>query len=185
MLVGGWPVRVGERSWQFQWFIVSLIHSCKVCLKWSWESFLLCSSDRQSSTDHVGSFCDASKYWFDFRDFFHNINYFLLISSSTEGLSGKKYLYIQMELCDKTLKNWIEARNSLDEDPRRKVDSLTLALQIVSGVEYIHSKNLIHRDLKVSMRVWNHWSTLINHRVDQFILIPLFSLPTSCFGMIK
>lgn len=86
---------------------------------------------------------------------FHNINYFLLISSSTEGLSGKKYLYIQMELCDKTLKNWIEDRNKedRDKDPRRRVDSLTLAQQIVSGVEYIHSKNLIHRDLKVSMRV--------------------------------
>lgn len=85
--------------------------------------------------------------------FFHNINYFLLISSSTKGLSGEKCLYIQMELCDKTLTNWIEDRNSRDKDPRRRVDSLTLARQIVSGVEYIHSKNLIHRDLKVSMRV--------------------------------
>lgn len=84
--------------------------------------------------------------------FFHNINYFLFISSSTEGLSGKKYLYIQMELCDTTLQSWIEDRNK-GEDPKRRVDSLTLAQQIVSGVEYFHSKNLIHRDLKVSKRV--------------------------------
>ncbi|XP_075875072.1 interferon-induced, double-stranded RNA-activated protein kinase-like [Nelusetta ayraudi] len=68
-------------------------------------------------------------------------------ASSTEGLSGKKHLYIQMELCDTTLQSWIEARNK-DEDPKRRVDSLTLAQQIVSGVEYFHSKNLIHRDLK-------------------------------------
>ncbi|XP_075875071.1 interferon-induced, double-stranded RNA-activated protein kinase [Nelusetta ayraudi] len=68
-------------------------------------------------------------------------------SYSTESLSGKKYLYIQMELCDTTLQSWIEARNK-DEDPKRRVDSLTLAQQIVSGVEYFHSKNLIHRDLK-------------------------------------
>lgn len=56
-----------------------------------------------------------------------------------------------MELCDKTLKKWIEKRNELDKDDERRVDSRALAQQIVSGVEYIHSKNLIHRDLKVSL----------------------------------
>lgn len=74
-----------------------------------------------------------------------------MISSSTEGLSDTKYLYIQMELCDKTLKNWIDKRNGLDKDDKRRRDSLALAQQIVSGVAYIHSENLIHRDLKVSM----------------------------------
>lgn len=95
--------------------------------------------------------------------FYH---YFLFISSSTED-TVVKYLYIQMELCDtKTLKKWILERNRLNElqgDPKRREESLALAQQIVSGVEYIHSKMLIHRDLKVRQREVNHLLGHISH----------------------
>ncbi|XP_071337245.1 interferon-induced, double-stranded RNA-activated protein kinase-like [Trachinotus anak] len=75
-------------------------------------------------------------------------------TSQSTSNSSAKFLYIQMELCDlRTLRIWIDERNTQNvkksrRDSKRREDSLIIAQQIVSGVEYIHSKMLIHRDLK-------------------------------------
>jgi translation initiation factor 2-alpha kinase 1 len=60
-------------------------------------------------------------------------------------------LYIQMKLCDFTLKHWLEQRNKDIIENKTDLDEqlcMNLFRQILSGVEYIHSKLIMHRDLK-------------------------------------
>lgn len=62
--------------------------------------------------------------------------------------SPKVYLYIQMQLCRKeNLKDWMNRRCSLED--REHGVCLHIFLQIAEAVEFLHSKGLMHRDLKV------------------------------------
>jgi hypothetical protein len=62
----------------------------------------------------------------------------------------KVYLYIQMQLCRKdTLKDWLRTNC----ENRDKTTIFDFFYQIVDAVEYVHSQDLIHRDLKVSERL--------------------------------
>ena len=62
-----------------------------------------------------------------------------------------------MKLCDCTLKQWIEKRNDKlinNNMTDFKIDeelNLSIFRQILEGVQYIHSKGIIHRDLKVQV----------------------------------
>nr|AHB33442.1 interferon-induced double-stranded RNA-activated protein kinase [Pelodiscus sinensis] len=55
-------------------------------------------------------------------------------------------LFIQMEFCEKgTLDGWIDKKRGTEN---YQAESLIKFRQIVTGVEYMHSKEFIHRDLK-------------------------------------
>lgn len=65
--------------------------------------------------------------------------------------SPKVYLYIQMQLCRKeNLKDWMNSRCTIEE--RERSVCLHIFLQIAEAVEFLHSKGLMHRDLKVCIR---------------------------------
>ncbi|KAK7149065.1 hypothetical protein R3I93_013160 [Phoxinus phoxinus] len=68
--------------------------------------------------------------------------------TSNQVSNSKMYLFIQMEFCEGgTLTTWINDRNFY-EIKRTTMEIHKIFYEIISGVEYIHSKNLIHRDLK-------------------------------------
>merc|ERR1712218_140291 len=55
-------------------------------------------------------------------------------------------MYIVMQLCLKeTLRDWLQLNNE-----RKRETVLNIFSQICTGVEYVHSQNLVHRDLKPS-----------------------------------
>nr|BAD01484.1 double-stranded RNA-activated protein kinase [Gallus gallus] len=66
--------------------------------------------------------------------------------SSKNSIVAVSCLFIQMELCEQgPLEKWIENNGG---NPNYHMMAQDKFLQILKGVEYIHSKDLIHRDLK-------------------------------------
>ncbi|XP_042645345.1 interferon-induced, double-stranded RNA-activated protein kinase [Tyto alba] len=74
--------------------------------------------------------------------------YDCVTSPNSRQESGQEVicLFIQMELCEQgPLENWIEKNR---QDRKYHEMAQNKFLQILKGVKYIHSKGLIHRDLK-------------------------------------
>lgn len=61
-------------------------------------------------------------------------------------LKNEKYttLYIQMALCEKTLQQWLDERMEITLQT-----ILAILTQILHGLDYIHSRGIVHHDIKV------------------------------------
>lgn len=64
-------------------------------------------------------------------------------------------LYVQMQLCERTLRQWLDVRNvslpayPLASNSSEGILALNLFRKIVRGVDYIHSQGIVHHDIKV------------------------------------
>ena len=55
------------------------------------------------------------------------------------------FCYIQMELCSKSLDQWLKEKSLRDT-----FESINIFKQIVQGLAFMHKNNLVHRDIKPS-----------------------------------
>eukprot|EP01135_Chromosphaera_perkinsii_P010509 Nk52_evm19s2152 gene=Nk52_evmTU19s2152 len=77
--------------------------------------------------------------------------------------SGCLTLFIQMQYCQRMLRDWISERNqnmpTAEVEGANYEESMKIFHQIVKGVEYIHCEGLIHRDLK-PVNIFMHGSVV-------------------------
>ena len=57
-------------------------------------------------------------------------------------------LYIQMELCEATLRQWLDCRNSSPSPSLQPRDNFTIFRQLLLATDFLHSQGVIHRDIK-------------------------------------
>ncbi|KAJ3315863.1 Eukaryotic translation initiation factor 2-alpha kinase [Boothiomyces sp. JEL0838] len=80
-----------------------------------------------------------------------------LHSYHEEGAIKDLGLFIQMELCEFTLHDWLESLNTTPLcEPYRRLEEKILHcfVDLLKGVQFIHKKNCIHRDLKPKNIYW-------------------------------
>ncbi|XP_059350588.1 uncharacterized protein LOC130693049 isoform X2 [Daphnia carinata] len=77
--------------------------------------------------------------------------------------------FIVMELCEGSLKDYVEGK--LERIPKHSLEDKILISQVALGIAYIHSKDIIHKDLKLAnILLWCHPSnsSLVLSKIADF-----------------
>ena len=79
-----------------------------------------------------------------FNNNFNDINSISSESSEYDEQDYDKFIFIQMELCKKNLKDYLK-KNKLNNEDKKKI-----CREIIDGMKFIHKNQIIHRDLKLT-----------------------------------
>jgi serine/threonine protein kinase len=96
-------------------------------------------------------------------------------------------LFIQMELCESTLANWLQQLNDFrpsDTKNYRRIEEKILHCftDLLTGVDFIHKKGYIHRDLKPKNIFWkSDYNSLGNWKIGDFGLATILNSKNDSF----
>ena len=71
----------------------------------------------------------------------------VVANGAPPGLRPVLRLFIQMQLCERSLHDWLETKAAAKE-PFALATVASLFVQIVQGIKHVHDNGLIHRDIK-------------------------------------